>query len=210
MTTLVSGAINDSASPAEKVDDPRRFAYPKGVLSDAEQITQLRERGMLMRPCELCSAPIPLKIEVDGKVRNLQRRHYCLTCSPFGAHNTRRLTDQPTAEERQQRLLEQRRAKGRRRYRRYQKQARRARKVLLMNLLGGCCQICGYNRDCPAAYDFHHRDPATKKFELRRGLMRRWDEVIGETRKCVLLCKVCHAEVHAGLHKEWELKQARI
>ena len=159
-----------------------------------------------MRFCRLCSGPIPLKIEIDGKIRNLQNRHYCFNCSPFGAHNTRQLADQLTEEARRQRTLEKRRAKGRRRYRKYQRQARRDRKVLLMKLLGGCCQICGYDQDCPAAYDFHHRDPAAKAFELRSGLMRRLDEVIAEVNKCILLCCRCHAEVHAGLHEEHEYK----
>lgn len=164
-----------------------------------------------MRFCKLCFGPLPVKITIDGKVHNLQNRHYCLTCSPFGAHNTRRLTEQLTEQERQQRTIELRRAKGRRRYRKYQKQARRDRKLLLMKMLGGCCQICGYNRDCPAAYDFHHRDPTTKVFSVScHGIMRRWEKVIAEARKCVLLCKRCHAEVHAGLHKGWFVKYINI
>jgi hypothetical protein len=158
-----------------------------------------------MRYCKLCSGPLPLRIKIDGRIHNLQNRHYCLVCSPFGAHNTRQLTEQLTEEARQQRAVEKRRAKGRRRYRKYQRQARRDRKVLLMKLLGGCCQICGYSRHCPSAYDFHHLDPATKVFEVgSHGLLRRWDELIAEARKCVLLCCRCHAEVHAGLHKDWE------
>lgn len=160
-----------------------------------------------MRYCKLCSGPVPLRIKVDGKVHNLQNRLYCLTCSPFGKHNTRRLTEQLTEEDRQQRVAESRRKK----YRKYQRKTRNLRKKMLIQLLGGCCQICGYNRECPAAYDFHHRDPATKLFDVSSyGILRRWDELIAEVSKCVLLCKRCHAELHTGLHKEWEHKQINI
>jgi hypothetical protein len=156
-----------------------------------------------MRYCKLCSGPLPLKITVDGKVHNLQNRHYCLTCSPFGLHNTRRLMEQRTEEERERRRKESDRAK----FRKYQRKTRHQRKRLLIRFLGGYCQICGYNRDCPAAYDFHHRDPDTKKFDIgSRGLLRRLDELIAEAKKCVLLCCRCHREVHAGLHNDWELQ----
>ena len=40
-----------------------------------------------MGRCELCSQPFPNKLKVDGRLRNLQNRRYCLICSPFGAHN---------------------------------------------------------------------------------------------------------------------------
>ena len=156
-----------------------------------------------MRLCRLCSKPIPCKIKVDGKLRNVQNRRYCLTCSPYRAHNTRQLTEPLTEEARQKRTAEVRRAK----YRKYQRKTRHHRKRLLVALLGGCCGICGYNRDCPSAYSFHHRDPASKKFEVStRGLLARWEELIAEVRKCVLLCCRCHAEVHAGLHKDWEVR----
>ncbi len=149
-----------------------------------------------MRRCELCGKPIPCKILINGKRESLQRRRYCLVCSPYKAHNTRRLTvslDQA----REGRTAGARRAK----YRRYQKQARRQRKQRLITLLGGRCQICGYEKDCPAASAFHHRDPSTKVFEVcKRGLLRRWDELMREVEKCDLLCVRCHAEVHAGLH----------
>ena len=57
-----------------------------------------------MRRCELCSQPFPTKVKMGGKTRNLQNRRYCLNCSPYKAHNTRRLT--VTQEERQKRAAE--------------------------------------------------------------------------------------------------------
>jgi hypothetical protein len=154
-----------------------------------------------VRLCRLCSQPIPAKIRVDGKAHSLQNRKYCLACSPYKAHNTRPLTEPWTGVSRQERSPEAERAK----FRRYQRKERRKRKQRLVQMAGGCCLICGYNKDCPAAYAFHHRNPEEKLFDIgRRGILRRWEELLEEVKKCVLLCCRCHAEVHSGLHPEFE------
>ena len=44
-----------------------------------------------MPNCVICNDFFPNSIEINGKIRNLQRRKYCLKCSPFGQHNTRKL-----------------------------------------------------------------------------------------------------------------------
>lgn len=64
-------------------------------------------------------------------------------------------------------------------------------------LLGGCCQICKYNR-APEVLDFHHIDPMSKDFEISAATS--WKRALPELQKCVLLCSNCHREVHAGLH----------
>jgi hypothetical protein len=154
-----------------------------------------------VRLCKLCSQPIPAKLHVDGNVHNLQSRKYCLTCSPFKVHNTKQLTEPWAEASRGVRSPERERAK----FRRYQRKERRRRKQQLIAMAGGCCRICGYNRDCPGAFCFHHRDPKAKRFDPATfGLLRRWEELLEELKKCVLLCCRCHAEVHAGLHPEFE------
>jgi Helix-turn-helix domain len=76
---------------------------------------------------------------------------------------------------------------------------RRRLKEILVEEAGGCCHICGYSR-CVAALEFHHVDPATKKFGLAtRGLTRSLERCRKEASKCVLLCATCHAEVEAGV-----------
>jgi hypothetical protein len=62
---------------------------------------------------------------------------------------------------------------------------------------GGCCAICGYDRNA-AALQFHHVDPATKEFTLRNGDTRSLERMRAEAAKCVLLCANCHAEVESG------------
>lgn len=75
---------------------------------------------------------------------------------------------------------------------------RRAKRILVQEA-GGVCILCGYGR-CVAALQFHHVDPATKRFGLgSRGLAQAIDTLREEVKKCVLLCANCHAEVEAGI-----------
>jgi hypothetical protein len=74
---------------------------------------------------------------------------------------------------------------------------RQKKKKELIEYKGGKCQKCGYNKDCPTAYAFHHRDPKTKNFGIgSRGLCRSIKDLKNETDKCDLLCVRCHAELH--------------
>jgi transposase len=78
--------------------------------------------------------------------------------------------------------------------------ARRRRvKAILVAEGGGRCVTCGFDAYA-GALQFHHRDPATKAFEVsRQGVTRSLARLREEARKCVLLCANCHAMVEAGL-----------
>lgn len=78
--------------------------------------------------------------------------------------------------------------------------ARRRRiKEILVKEAGGRCVICGYDK-CLAALEFHHRDPAMKKFGISSsGATRSLAKAREEARKCVLLRANCHAEVEVGV-----------
>lgn len=65
-------------------------------------------------------------------------------------------------------------------------------------VLGGSCQLCGYNKSIQAL-DFHHVNPQEKKFNFNDNANRSWFHTRNEIAKCVLLCANCHREVHAGL-----------
>lgn len=131
--------------------------------------------------CKLCQSRFPLRSIIDGKRRNFQRRKYCLTCSPFGSGN-RSTLERPKRSRSQQAVA-------------WQKKSRAERKQRLVDMLGGGCSRCGYNRSL-RALDFHHRDPSTKEFVVSARLLMSWDEVVREALKCELLCKNCHAEAH--------------
>jgi len=78
---------------------------------------------------------------------------------------------------------------------------RRRVKRQLVGEAGGACGICGFS-DHPSALQFHHVDPATKKFHLaHQGRTRGIHEMRAEAAKCVLLCANCHALVEAGVER---------
>ena len=76
---------------------------------------------------------------------------------------------------------------------------RRKLKRLAVELKGGKCELCGYNK-CIWALDFHHIDESKKLFSLSAGgLTRSWEVIKNEVGKCVLVCANCHREIHAGV-----------
>ena len=90
----------------------------------------------------------------------------------------------------------------------YQAQQRRGRqrKLELIKLKGGRCRLCGYDRNY-SALEFHHTQPHDKGFslDLRALSNRKWEKVLIEVEKCILLCSNCHAELHnpeCSLHTE--------
>lgn len=81
----------------------------------------------------------------------------------------------------------------------YQQQKLRGlkRKYEAVQMNGGKCMRCGYNKNL-AALDFHHRDPNTKKFQIdiRAFSNTNLDTLREELDKCDLLCANCHREEH--------------
>lgn len=136
--------------------------------------------SIISRVCA-CGRIIPFTCVIDGKKRNLKNRKFCLDCSPFGRHNTRNLS-MPRSDPSEK-------------FRKYQERERRDRKERPVEMLGGCCSVCGY-RKCIAALEFHHRDPEQKSFPLsKENLLKRWPVVLAESEKCVLYCANCHREL---------------
>lgn len=154
-----------------------------------------------MRQCKKCNGPLPGWITIDGKRRNLKGRKYCLTCSPFGKHNTRGIEIVGKA------CRECKKDIGRKRHNicsmcdfRLRSEKRNQK---LYDLVGTACWNCGYDKGYAArrVLEFHHVDPAEKSFNLstREVAMFRWEKILQEARKCVLLCCLCHREEQIGI-----------
>jgi DNA-binding CsgD family transcriptional regulator len=60
------------------------------------------------------------------------------------------------------------------------------------------CELCGYDRH-PKCLDFHHKNPKDKLFTISQSEGRNIDAVYAEAAKCILVCKNCHALIHAGV-----------
>jgi hypothetical protein len=168
-----------------------------------------------MPTCLKCSTPFPNRTRIDGVLKNLGNRKYCLSCSPWGEHNTKDIHTDPVPDGfarcsicKEVLIIEGNfYSLGRGGFFHYCKSCDKTRqnarhlefKRQAVEYKGGSCLICGYAR-CLASLDFHHLDPNEKEFKIgnyKRPSMS--DEIRGELDKCVLLCKNCHSEVHAGV-----------
>ena len=64
---------------------------------------------------------------------------------------------------------------------------------------GGQCVCCGYKKT-NNALEFHHLDPLEKDFCISSVRFTKFDDrVTKELNKCALVCRNCHAEIHAGV-----------
>lgn len=67
-------------------------------------------------------------------------------------------------------------------------------------LFGSKCCVCSYNR-CSAALEFHHLDPTQKDFSISQAYAnpKKWDAIVYELEKCILVCANCHREIHQNI-----------
>jgi hypothetical protein len=57
------------------------------------------------------------------------------------------------------------------------------------------CAFC--HEPEPSCLDFHHIDPSRKRIEISHSVSVK--SIASEAKKCALLCRNCHAKVHAGV-----------
>lgn len=80
---------------------------------------------------------------------------------------------------------------------------------MVYSTVGTACWYCGYDKGIKASrvLDFHHVDPAKKEFNIsaREITMLKWERIIIEIKKCVLLCCRCHREEQIGLINSSEI-----
>lgn len=74
---------------------------------------------------------------------------------------------------------------------------------------GGKCIICGYNKSF-RALAFHHINEHLKEFTIAQNYLYRWDEIIKEVKKCLLVCSNCHMEIHDNLYNEDVLQKYHL
>lgn len=159
-----------------------------------------------MPVCKKCNREFPYRTFIDGKLKSLSKRSYCLECSPFGIHNTRRIHLNPSIEERKcickicgrEYIVNKiKRNSFERCNSCYVKDRRRRIKQEVVKHKGGKCVVCGYNK-CITSLDFYHLDEETKEFGISGNNFSK-ERLFKEIEKCVLLCKNCHGEFHEGL-----------
>lgn len=152
--------------------------------------------------CKKCGKSFSARLVIDGKVHNIQRRKYCLECSPFNQHNTRTLEGKEY-KERSCRVcgksIHRKSEKGYKCWVCTNKQQRESKIEKIKILMGGKCCLCGYNK-CWHGLDCHHVDEESKLFNITsREVQYAWERILTECKKCILVCCRCHREIHAGL-----------
>lgn len=168
-----------------------------------------------MKTCKKCHTKFKNHIFIDGKIRNLQRRIFCLICSPWNTHNTKNLNEIkeiPTHKICPRCTLlipiDQYYLRKDGRLLTYCKsctntqtvERTRAIKKEAIEYKGGKCLLCGYSK-CYRNLHFHHLDPESKSFGISVLRTSSIERLKPELDKCVLLCANCHGEVEDGLIK---------
>lgn len=175
---------------------------------------------MKLKTCKRCQQKFPYRfVTDDGKTHTVNQRLFCFECSPFKTHNTKDITKYPKSETingityktcrgchkklpYQEEFFYMKSEWGKSRAlckicsRKSKNTRNSALKQWAVDLLGGKCCICGYNK-CLWALDFHHTDPTQKDFSISSKKMK--SEIEKELKKCRLVCRNCHSEVHAGV-----------
>lgn len=73
----------------------------------------------------------------------------------------------------------------------------RNQKLRAMQHKGGKCVQCGYSDlRYPGTFAFHHVVPEEKEHTVSQIFGHKWETVVKELDKCVMLCLNCHAKVH--------------
>ena len=168
-----------------------------------------------MKICARCNKEFKTLQVIDGKKRNMGKRVYCIECSPFKSHNTRKLKFIPigkhtattklccgckeildvgnfykksgtTLQAYCKRCLLDKQMK------RWQERKREAIKYK-----GSICIDCKQTFNAPI-YQFHHLDPSTKDYDWSKLRQLNWKCILKELDKCVLLCANCHIMRHSG------------
>lgn len=160
-------------------------------------------RRLATRSCVKCSCALPNRLAVDGQVKNISHRKYCLDCSPFGSHNTKKLHIVTKTycthcgEVRTDQFYASQYTMCKACNKKYLVEKMRRNKKRIIEYLGGKCQICGYDQfDC--SLEIHHMDPSTKSRTSNKVRSWRWDRIEREIQNCILLCSNCHQAVEAG------------
>lgn len=157
-----------------------------------------------MPTCHKCNNKFPNRIKIDGKLKLLASRKFCLECSPYGKHNTSKLIDNEVVSKCEcGREYVYDRKKGHRINTCNSCLSAKLKKKNILkakSYLGSKCYICGYDK-AQTALDFHHKDSDTKDFSISSQPNMSWNKIVKEIEKCVLLCCRCHREVHEGITK---------
>ena len=71
------------------------------------------------------------------------------------------------------------------------------KRVKALLLLGGKCNLCGFD-SYRSALHIHHKDPNKKNKNFKHFRGWNWDKILKEIKDCEVMCANCHAAYHNG------------
>lgn len=166
-----------------------------------------------MKNCQNCGKEIPTRVVVDGVVKYIYRRNYCLDCRPYGY-------GQPVDRYRTKQGSQEKRCKTCERWLPLSEfglkagrgdnthlspdchecnsdrvaQKRQDLKQWVVQYAGGKCEDCGLSDQHESVYEFHHLDPTSKDVSMNNVYSRSVAKRL--ISQCVLLCANCHRLRH--------------
>lgn len=148
-------------------------------------------------------------------MKNLGNRKYCIDCSPYKKHNTKKLIPKDNitykcsscGETDPDKFYGRKRTLCKKCHNKEVVQRGKLLKRKAIEYKGGKCIHCGYSK-YEESLDFHHLDSETKEYAISSNRNKSWNNIKKELDKCVLLCSNCHKAYHAG-HFELSLTNSQ-
>lgn len=155
-----------------------------------------------MPNCKKCQNSFPNKVTIDGKIKNLHTRSYCLKCSPWGDKKGYLLRKNETVKNK---IGQTKSCPICKRDFNWTKNdvcsscrflyTRFSQREKAIKILGGKCIKCNETNHC--FLTFHHINPETKTLEISGAFGHtKWPIIEEELQQCVLLCVKCHIVEH--------------
>lgn len=169
-----------------------------------------------MPTCLKCNNVFKNLEKINGQIKNLSKRKYCLICSPFNAKNRKKLHLDNSKNETSSngttkfcavcKILKPidkfYTSKGKTHlycascHNKISGHRLKIFKLQCLEYKGSKCEKCGYQK-YPGALEFHHKTEFDKEFEIARVKHCEFNKKItDELDKCSLLCSNCHREHH--------------
>ncbi len=134
---------------------------------------------MKIKKCYDCKKEFPIEDFPVNSSKRDGRHHLCKDCKN---------------------LRERKRRRSLEKTKRYNRKAHHKRKIRYYSILDKYrekkCEICEYVSEYWAPFDFHHRDPSTKEYEVSSMVRHTEEKIKKELDKCIVLCSNCHRLLH--------------
>lgn len=154
--------------------------------------------------CEQCEDQFPNRVIIEGKVKIINTRKYCLTCSPYGEHNTKKFGKEKSyscrcGEKNPDKFYGHKSGRCITCHNLSEMNKRKENKKYAVERLGGRCKQCGFD-EFMEGLCFHHKDPSKKDSDFKNFAQWSRKRINTELEDCELYCLRCHAGVHAGYY----------